>query len=42
MTALEKAVDTFKRTFMTSEGHLLVKDVRRWRRCPRKTSRSPR
>ena len=21
MTALEKAVDTFKRTFMTSEGH---------------------
>ena len=27
VTALEKAVDTFKRTFMTSEGHLLVKDV---------------
>ena len=25
--ALEKAVDAFKRTFMTSEGHLLVKDV---------------
>jgi F-type H+-transporting ATPase subunit alpha len=25
--ALEKAVDEFKRTFMTSEGHLLVKDV---------------
>ncbi|MEZ5186408.1 MAG: F0F1 ATP synthase subunit alpha [Candidatus Nanopelagicales bacterium] len=25
--ALEKAVDKFKRTFMTSEGHLLVKDV---------------
>ncbi len=27
VTALEKAVDAFKRTFMTSEGHLLVKDV---------------
>ncbi len=25
--ALEKAVDAFKKTFMTSEGHLLVKDV---------------
>jgi len=25
--ALEKVVDEFKRTFMTSEGHLLVKDV---------------
>jgi len=25
--ALEKAIDAFKRTFMTSEGHLLVKDV---------------
>ncbi len=25
--ALEKAVDKFKRSFMTSEGHLLVKDV---------------
>ena len=25
--ALEKAVDDFKKTFMTSEGHLLVKDV---------------
>jgi F-type H+-transporting ATPase subunit alpha len=25
--ALEKAVDAFKRTFMTSEGHLLVKDM---------------
>jgi F-type H+-transporting ATPase subunit alpha len=27
VTALEKAVDAFKRSFMTSEGHLLVKDV---------------
>ena len=25
--ALQKAVDDFKKTFMTSEGHLLVKDV---------------
>jgi F-type H+-transporting ATPase subunit alpha len=25
--ALEKAIDAFKKTFMTSEGHLLVKDV---------------
>jgi F-type H+/Na+-transporting ATPase subunit alpha len=25
--ALEKAVDKFKRSFMTSEGHLLIKDV---------------
>ncbi len=27
VTGLEKAVDGFKKTFMTSEGHLLVKDM---------------
>ena len=27
VTALEKAVGDFKKTFMTSEGHLLVKDM---------------